>query len=170
MSNVTITYRYLVDDEGPVTATWTGDRGDALETALVALNAKRATAGWAYHPDELREELAGEPLVVSADAMVELGAGLCDGHDLAELYDPWCASTAAAPASDAPSPPAVAACLGCKLSYIARTWLHLPLVNAQYLSASPTVLDPTLLEFRRCECGRAVMLDVWAARRKGHEV
>ncbi|MHC4715022.1 MAG: hypothetical protein ACYTAN_17405 [Planctomycetota bacterium] len=120
MTTATITYRYLVPDEGPATATWTGDRNDALQAAILALGAvggrpsvwecacssndhagrcamANSATVYAYHPEELRKELAGEPLVVSADAMVELGAGICAGHELGALYDPWCASTAAAP-------------------------------------------------------------------------
>jgi hypothetical protein len=104
----TITYRYKLGGKEPaVESTWTRDRGQAIIAAAKALKANPwGTSGnlWAYYPEELADQLEGEPVVVTADALAQLGAGLLDGHDYeTELRDCWRQDTDAKLPGDEPN-------------------------------------------------------------------
>lgn len=93
MSEVTIRYHYKPYGLAAAQAvTWTGARDEAIARAATELEANpwgTDDALYACYPEELADQLGGEPILVPADSMAQLGAGLLDDHSLSELWDCW---------------------------------------------------------------------------------
>lgn len=81
----TINYRYM-DGCSERYGTWTGSVKDAVDIAVLVLDAHQTDTGWCYYAEEI-----GEDVSVTEEELVQLGAGLLSGRSITALYSLWCA-------------------------------------------------------------------------------
>jgi len=65
---------------------WHGQRSEAVDRGVEAVDAYRFKGGWRYHADEVNAEVD-----VSDNDLAALGAALLSGHSMNEAYSIWCA-------------------------------------------------------------------------------